>query len=150
MSNFLTPFNGMMWPGIGEGVAVSSYRPNTILHLTDVNDIAGFVVAAFNNPDKFNGKVIPLASERLPVEEALNQLRTATGRDIKSVYRSDEESAELALKIPIITGQLFLRDSTATKVNIDDVKKWGVKLSTFAQFLEREKEWVDRTFAAAH
>jgi len=150
MTNFLTPFNDLMWPGIGKGEAVSSYRPTTILHLTDVNDIGAFAVAAFDNPDKFSGKIVPLASERLSVEEAISELRAATGRHIKSVYRSDEESAELVKTNPIITGQLFLRDSPDKRVDIEDVKKWGVQLGTFAQFLQREKEWVDRTFAAAH
>lgn len=150
MTNFLTPFNELMWPGIGKGEAVSSYRPTTTLHLTDVNDIGAFALAAFDNPSKFNGKIIPLASQRLSVEEALSQLRAATGRDIKSVYRSDEESAELAKTNPIITGQLFLRDRTDKIVEIEDVKKWGIQLGTFAQMLKREKELVDRTFAAAH
>lgn len=150
MTNFLTPLNDMMWIGIAKGEAVSSYRPTTILHLTDVNDIGAFAVAAFENPDKFNGKIIPLASQRLQVEEALSELRAAAGRDIKSVYRSDEESAQLAKTNPIVGGQLFLRDSTDTKVDIEELKKWGVQLGTFTQFLKREKEWVDRTFAATH
>jgi hypothetical protein len=148
MTNFLTPFNELMWPGIGKGEAISSYLPTTILHLTDVNDIGAFAAAAFSNPDKFDGKIVPLASQKLQVEESITQLSVSAGRDIKPIYRSVEQSAELARTNPIITGQLFLRDGANAEIEIEDVEKWGIELNTFAQFLDREKVWVDRTFGA--
>jgi uncharacterized protein YbjT (DUF2867 family) len=148
MTNFLTPFSKSMWPGIENGEAASSYWPTTILNLTDVSDIGAFAAAAFSNPDQFNGKVIPVASQKLAVEEALGQLRAASGKDIKSVYRNDEESARLIKTIPIITAQLFQRNTTDDKVEFEEVKKWGVQLGTFSEFLDREKAWVDRTFVA--
>lgn len=148
MTNFLTPFNKSMWPGIENGEAASSYWPTTTLNLTDVNDIGAFVAAAFSNPDQFNGKIIPVASQKLAVEEALSQLRAASGKVIKSVYRSDEESVRLVKTIPIIAGQLFQRNATDDKVDFKEVKKWDVQLGTFGEFLDREKAWVDRTFVA--
>ena len=111
MTNFLLPLNQLLWPEISEGQAVSSYRPTTVLHMTDINDIGAFVIAAFEDSQKFSGKIIPLAGENLQVEEAINPLRAASGRGITSLYRTDEESARLVKEIPLITAQLYYRDS---------------------------------------
>lgn len=146
MTNFLWPLNQLLWPEISEGRAVSSYRPTTVLHLTDVNDIGAFAVAAFEDPLKFNGKTIDLASEKLQVEDAIDRLRKASGRDITSIYRTDEESAQLVKEIPLITSQLYYRDTNDIKLDMDEVRSWGVPLGTFAQFLEHKKDLVDRTF----
>jgi hypothetical protein len=147
MTNFLLPLNQLLWPEISEGQAVSSYLPTTTLRMTDVNDIGAFAVAAFEDPQKFNGKIVPVVSEKLQVEEAINQVRTASGREITSVYRTDEESARMVEAIPLISAQLYYREFDDMEIDMGEVRSWGVPLGTFAQFLEREKELVDRTFA---
>ena len=105
------------------------------------------ILAVFSDPERFNQATIPVASQKLVVEDALDQLRAASGKQIRSVYRSDEESIKLMDSIPIIKGQLFQRNTTGDKVGIEEVKGWGVRLGTFDEFLSREKAWVDQTFA---
>lgn len=146
MTNFLPPFNRFYWPRlVEERRAVSSYAPATLLNLTDPRDVAAFALAAFEDSDKFHGEIVSLFSQKLGVEEAIDELRKASGREIETVYRSDAESNTLMVKTPLIAAQLYLRDSGAMR-NIEMPERWGIESGSFAGFLAREGDLVKSMF----
>ncbi|KAF2434375.1 NAD(P)-binding protein [Tothia fuscella] len=144
-SNFLTPLSSFMFPGLGERTEfVSSYRPDTILPLVDPNDIGAFATAAFLEPQKFGGHDIQVVSERLTVEAVIQILGEASGKTIKAIYRTAEETSALKDN-PLISGQLLTLDLD-NYANLEKVKGWGIPLTSFRDYLKNEHEKVGATF----
>ncbi|KAF4341827.1 nad dependent epimerase [Fusarium beomiforme] len=145
MANYVEPFV-MMYPDlVDKGVWKTALMPKTVLPLTDTVTIGKFGGEAFLKPSKFHEKQITYADEWLEVEAILQKLSKAVGRELKAEYLSDEEILKQKATNPFIVGQLVMRDmaKVATK---EEAEAWGVPLSTFDAFLEREKEAIRQTY----
>ncbi|KAH7265044.1 uncharacterized protein BKA55DRAFT_590441 [Fusarium redolens] len=141
MANYLEPFV-RMYPGlVDKGVFATAMTPSTVLPLTDTVTIGKFGGEAFLNPAKFHEKEITYADEWVEVEVILQKLSKAVGRDLQGEYLSEEEIMDQKATNPFIAGQLVMRDMAklATK---EEVEAWGIPLSTFDAFLEREKQAI--------
>ncbi|KAK9234605.1 hypothetical protein V1525DRAFT_366566 [Lipomyces kononenkoae] len=146
LANILQPKVGMMYPGLVEtNRFTTAFTTDTKLPAVDPEDIAKFAVAAFLEPDRFNTKEIAIASELIGIDKMFEFLSSASGRDIKVVYLSEEEIDAQKAMNPRITYQLAMRD-IAQFADMDEVKSWGIPLGTLASFLEREKEIVEKTY----
>ncbi|KAK1150262.1 hypothetical protein N8T08_000164 [Aspergillus melleus] len=147
MSNFLLPLVKFLYAGLVEtGVWTTVLSKETLLPNVDPNDIGRFAAEAILNSQRFHAKEIDLASELLSVEDILEELAQATGRQFKAKYLTQEEvDAQLAVN-PMIGGQLAMRDMHRF-VNMEEVKAWGIPLGTFKGFLERKKESVEKTYS---
>jgi len=146
MANFLLPKGGFYFPGASEtGLFTVAFHPDTRLPLVDHEDIAAFVLAAFQDPERFDGKTITLASEVVEFRKAVELIAGATGRDIRARYLSDEQAQAQIGTNPMLGSQITAR-RMADLVDMDDVRGWGVPLGTFAAFLEREREAVEETY----
>lgn len=146
MANFLQPKVGVLYPGAAEsGVFRVALRPNTGLTLVDEQDIAAFAVAAFQKPDKFHEQEIEIVGEILEADKVLEMISQATGRDIRRVYMSDDEVREEQAAHPLIVSQILAR-SMEELIDMDKIKSWGVPLSSFANFLERQKKEFEETY----
>ncbi|KAJ5353747.1 hypothetical protein N7541_006311 [Penicillium brevicompactum] len=145
MTNFLSPM-ARMYQGFTEtGVFTTAYTPDTVLPMVDPHDIGAFAAAAVLNPAGFNQQGIPIASQFLGVEDLIQYISRATGRELKIVYLSEEEVQSQKATNPFIAGQHMAR-SMASLVDLEEVKKWNLPLGTFDQFLQREKARVDATY----
>ncbi|KAI0542002.1 hypothetical protein GGR58DRAFT_368888 [Xylaria digitata] len=145
MANWLAPKVGM-YRGLTEtGTFTTAFKPDTVMVSVDEHDVAAFSIAAFKDPAKFNGQDISVASETHTFEELFKSLSQAIGRPLKANYLSDEEVSALAQQDPFVEGQLAAR-RIIEYFNIEDVKKWGIPLHTFDEFLEREKASVQETY----
>ncbi|KAF2668344.1 putative NAD dependent epimerase/dehydratase [Microthyrium microscopicum] len=148
MTNFFLPGAPFMFAELGStGEFVTSYNPETVLPLIDPNDIGAFAAAAFLDPVRFGGQEIPLAGDPLTVEELVQAIANASGKNIKGVYRSKEETEALAKVNPFVAGQI-LSLAINRLVNIEEVKTWGIPLGSFEAFMKREKNLVDKSFEA--
>jgi len=158
MSNLLRPKVDFQFPGAtATGVFALGMPPDTILPLVDHEDIAKFAVAAFRNPQAFHGKVIPLAGEMLSIGDAIGLLAKHSGRDIRGKYISPEESEKLygdvafSFTDPKSLAKFSLENQGRIVgfhvfVDMDEVKRWGISMNTFAGFLEREVEGLKDSF----
>ncbi|KAF4454182.1 NmrA-like family domain-containing protein 1 [Fusarium austroafricanum] len=124
----------------------TAYTPEVRLPMMDVEDLAKFAVAAFREPSRFNGQKIEIASEKLSPDEIMRQLGEASGRPLSVVYLTGDEIKAKMNEDFFISIQLLSRD-LGDKVDIGSVKKWDIPLTTYSQFLERERAWVESTFA---
>ncbi|KAL4723959.1 hypothetical protein ACLX1H_008563 [Fusarium chlamydosporum] len=130
MANFIEPFV-MMYPGlVEEGVWTTALTPTTIIPLTDAVTIGRFGGEAFLNPVRFHEKEITYADDWLDAENILQSLSTATGKELKTKYLSDDEIEEQKPTNPFIVGQLCMRDMAklATK---EATEAWNIPLNTF-------------------
>ncbi|ORY71363.1 uncharacterized protein BCR38DRAFT_416570 [Pseudomassariella vexata] len=145
MANLLLP-NVRMYGDFNEtGVWAQGLLPSTQLPLIDTEDIARFAIAAFQNPEKFSGKQIPLASEVRTPNELMALVTAASGKKVKAKFLSDEEMLRMLGENPFIISHVLMRDMS-WNVDIDEVKSLGIPMGTFENYLKREKKAVDETY----
>ncbi|KAH7174525.1 uncharacterized protein B0J16DRAFT_348753 [Fusarium flagelliforme] len=148
MCNFLEPKVNMMYPDlVPNGVLKTAFTPGTRLPQVDVEDIGKFAVAAFREPERFNKQFVPIASEKLSLDEIIQQLGDVTGRSFSSAFLTDEEIEGKMATDMFVAMQLMARD-LEDKVDIGSVESWGIPLISFRDFLEKEEPWVKSTYIA--
>ncbi|KAF3388854.1 NmrA-like family domain-containing protein 1 [Penicillium rolfsii] len=145
MTNFLFPLVRMYGGFVETGTFITAYSKDTVLPMVDPNDIGKFAAAAVLDPAKFHRMEIEIASQMMGIEAVLNDISQATGRELQTVYLSDEEIQEQSRQNALIYVQLAMRDLSQF-VDMDQLKKWKIELGTFSQFLERERERVEKTY----
>ncbi|KAF2712829.1 putative NAD dependent epimerase/dehydratase [Pleomassaria siparia CBS 279.74] len=141
MTNFIAPLVGYMFPTIRSGVFLSSFDPTTVLPLVAPNDIGALAVAAFEDPRRFNGQALALAGENLGLHDIATALSAVAGKDLKVDFRSKEDTAKESATNPIIAGQL-VSVGLEGLWDAEEVKTWGIPLTTFREFLEKNKDAV--------
>lgn len=146
MCNWLKPRIDMMYPGAAaSGEFRVAFHPSSQLPLVDTEDIGKFVAAALQQPERFHGHTITLASEYLTVAEHAETLRRGMGRDIRVTYLSDEEVLKEAPTNPLLVVHHVLRDLPAVDLE-KEVAVWGVPMGTYKKFMEREKARFEETY----
>lgn len=138
MNNFITPTG--YFPDLSKGKLFTYFNKETILPLVDPDDIGAFTVAAFNDPSKFQGQVIPLASQKLGVDEIGAVIGRVTAQPIDVSYATDEE-AEKGMGNVYLLGQILSR-TLGEFVDMEEVKSWNVPLTSFDAFLEKHIDYV--------
>ncbi len=150
MDNFLAPKVFMYGSLCATGVWNIAFLPGVKIPYVDANDIASFAVVVFQDPGRFNGKEINIAGEELTPEEVVEQLQEAVGEGsrFEFVPVTDEEIEQRkGMGDPMITAQLALRELPKF-VKVEETKEWGIRMTTFKEFLERNKKAVGETYKA--
>ena len=80
--NLLSPWT---LPGLIEGTLALPIPPNLPLQQISVQDISSFVTVVIENPDRFQGKRIDIASDELTLSRAAEIISAASGRQIDYV-----------------------------------------------------------------
>lgn len=142
MTNLTAPLVNFMFPDLLQGYFISSYKPDTLLPHVDPEDVGTFAAAAFENPSKFEGKIITVVGELKSVDDTIRDICQAAGKEIRVTYRTEEETMkELQSNNPLTAGQILTND-LSNWVDMDVVRSWGLPLTSFPEFLERNKESV--------
>jgi uncharacterized protein YbjT (DUF2867 family) len=145
MQNFLVP-KIMMYPGFVESSRwTTALTPEVLIPVFDAEDMGATAAAVFQDPGRFNGKDIALASEKLTGDQVMEQLSVATGRELKAAYMTEEEINAQKVFNPFVEAQLVSRQM-AEFVDLDEPKSYGIPLTKFGDFLEREKPALRKTF----
>ncbi|KAK3314413.1 hypothetical protein B0H66DRAFT_568412 [Apodospora peruviana] len=139
MANFLQP-KVRMYPDLAQtNTFKTAMMPDTLMDLIDHEDIARFALAAFGDPTRFDQQEIELFGEALTPGQVTERLSMAAGRDIKAEFYTDEEIKEQHGTNLMIEVQLSMRDSHRF-VDAEKIKSFGIPLTTFRDFLERESK----------
>ncbi|SPO05376.1 uncharacterized protein DNG_08063 [Cephalotrichum gorgonifer] len=145
MSNYLNPSASYYDGLVGSGRWNSALREDSVLPIVDTETIGVFSSTALLGPVRFHARVIAYADEVISVGQILQKLSRATGRDLQIVPLSEEDVLAQRGVNPFVGGQVIMR-TMADEVNIDEVRSWGLPLSSFDKFLEREKTAVEETY----
>jgi uncharacterized protein YbjT (DUF2867 family) len=144
MANYLPP-KVMMYGDLPQsGVWNTALLKETKLPMIDEATIGRFASAAILDPAKFTGQNIELADELLGPEQILEKISATAGRQLRAEYMP-ETAIEEQKSNPFILGQFAMRDMVQF-VDMENVKSWGVPLSSFDTYLQREKENVKKTY----
>ena len=123
----------------------------TRLPHTDASDLGKYVVAAFQDMEKFNGQEIDLVNENLTIEEARDIIEKVSGRKVKLVKRSSEEFKEM---LSSAGGQLFPHWANHKEFGSlvaaarENPIKFGIPLTSLEATLTREKNRLLEAFPA--
>jgi uncharacterized protein YbjT (DUF2867 family) len=105
-TNLLTPNIYWMFPEMKEGKIINSYSPECIITLVDPDDIGAFIAAAFDDPERFGGKIIAVVSENGRFDDMMREFSEASGLSLEIVYRTAEET-EKEKNNAFIAGQVL-------------------------------------------
>ena len=138
MNNF-TDHVEFMYPDLKHGEITSVTYADTRIDHVAVEDIATFATTAFANPDEFNEQNIELAGDSVSFNEVARIFKEVLGKDIKVTTMSMEQS--IAQGNPQIVARSQQWDNVAGyKVDIDLLKQYNIKLTSFKEFVEKHKD----------
>jgi hypothetical protein len=72
----------------------------------------------------------------------IEKFSEACGRQIEVVYRTPEET-EKEIASPFVSGQVLCKGLDKL-VDMENIKNWGIPLTSFDQFLEKHKHELPR------
>ncbi|KAL3465060.1 hypothetical protein BJX64DRAFT_285925 [Aspergillus heterothallicus] len=146
MTNMLAPHVNVMYAGLVENAEITTaFTPDMVLPMVDPDDIGKFALAAFKEPERFNGQEFEIASELMRFDDVVRALGEVMGKEVKINYMSQEEIEEKIATNPFLGGQLMMRDMVEC-VDMDKVRAWGIPLTSFEEFLRREEGRVKSTY----
>lgn len=141
MHDILLPFSAGVFPGLAKtGVLVTSLEADVGIGYLDENDVGKVAAAALLDPAKFSGHEIDLAGETLTAQGLCDVLARVSGQKIQLRKRTAEQVEEDRQTAPFQKFEL-LQNSRPSRLESKEVEtKYGIKLATVAEYLERKKE----------
>lgn len=82
MENFAPPKAASMFPDLSRGQILTAVAPKTRIPMIAAADIGAFAADAFANPERYSGKSLDLAGDRLTLPEIAQILDNATGNTV--------------------------------------------------------------------
>lgn len=79
-----------------DGTLPQPFREDVSVQMTDVDDVGAFAEAAFENPDRYVGEKIPIASDEHTLESAAQVFSEVTGREVHPYHVPIEDMREEA------------------------------------------------------
>ncbi|KAI1875544.1 uncharacterized protein JN550_001830 [Neoarthrinium moseri] len=147
-TNYLLPETDLYYPGMREkGELMHSLNEGVAIAHIDVDDIGKFAAAALLDPEKFGGHEIELGCQNLTPEDTAKALSKASGREVKARKRTPEEVVEAAKKVGVQRFQLWANRQFLELDGQALQDKYGIRLTTFEEYLEREKDVVLATLS---
>jgi len=124
---------------------ITALLPDSVLPMVDPVTIGAFAAAAALDPPRFHEQEIEIADQFMTLKELMPRLSAAAGRDLQAVYMTNEDVEAQKGANPMVAAMLMMRDLSIF-VDMAKVKSWGVPLSSFDRFLERERARVLETY----
>ena len=142
MDNFLKGRTKYIFPNIKEGYIENNYRIDTKLDLISALDQTKFVADAFENIEKYDKKEVDLASESLTFTEMTETIFRIFNKKIKVIYTEVSELLKEGVhKISIDSNEWHVLEGY--KVDINKVKSYGIKRTSFEEFCKIYKDKFD-------
>lgn len=139
-ANYLLPYSAWHFPDLSTtGELVHSYADGVKMAHIDEDDIAKYGVAALLDPAKFSGDEIELGNENLTVEDAAKILSKISGFQVTVRKRTAAEVEAAKNVVPTQTFQLWANAVDVTIDGRETEKKYGIRMTTFEEYLAREK-----------
>lgn len=142
MENYAETKSPWMYPElITEGRIATATKLATKLDLIAPEDIGAFALAAFENPQKFNGAHIDLAAVSLDSEEIAAALTRGTGHTVVAEYISPGDLLKQGVH-PLYIESHEWNNVEGYKVDIPTLAKWGIPLKSFDEWIVENKDRI--------
>ncbi|WP_419884473.1 NmrA/HSCARG family protein [Paenibacillus sp. B-A-8] len=139
MENFTAEKSAFMYPDLQQGeIKTVTFADTPIDHIA-IEDLASFVCAAFADPKKFNKHNIELAAESLSYKKIAEIISEVTGKELKITTLGIEEALEQGIHPLAVRGEQW-NNVAGYNVDIDLLKTYNIKLTSFKEFAEKYKD----------
>lgn len=126
-----------------DGVFKSAYKPETKLSLVDPEDVGKVALKVFEDPERWNGRVVDVLVKQTTVEETIRVLGEVSGKSVRLQTVGLEEPVEEGFKAAVLENQRLsvrLDEAGRFEPELGPLKELGVVLTGWREFLERKKE----------
>ncbi|KAK7749116.1 hypothetical protein SLS62_008403 [Diatrype stigma] len=143
LQNLAPPVAPFVYSGFAEtGVLKTAVRPGARLGWVDATDAGVVVAAVLEDPERYAGRAIELASESLTMEELAAQITEVTGRKVTVEPYSEEELEEMARKGSGVLGSQRWASEVKTDLGVETAAK-EFRLTPVRDFLARTPLFTD-------
>ncbi|KAI1505187.1 NAD(P)-binding protein [Biscogniauxia marginata] len=149
MSNYLLPSAKMQFPDlISTGVLHTSWTSIFKNKFIDEDDIGRTVAAAVADPERFNGKEVEIAADRLSVQEALDIIGAVAGKKLSLETQPYDEAMKVAEQNPVKQGEVIRVEVAKLREDYDTaaLDDFGLGFTSFKDFIEKNKAVVIETY----
>lgn len=142
MDNFLKGKSKYTLPNLKEGFIENNYKLDTKLDLICALDQAKFVCDAFENIEKYDKKEVDLASQSSTFTELAETIFKVFNKKIKVISTDAKELIKRGVNKVIVDSNEW-HVIEGYKVDIEKVKSYGIKLTSFEEFCVLYKDRFD-------
>lgn len=147
MHNYHQPTASYMFPDLVQRrTFLTAYKPSTAMTILDRDDVGKFAAAAIIEPSAYNMHEIDLGVESLTPAEIVRELSRVSGKDISLQFYDEKEVEELGPRKPVIYSQVWANE-VGYQVNFKDLEKYPIRLTRFAEYLEKHREEILQMFS---
>ncbi|EJD43462.1 NAD dependent epimerase/dehydratase [Auricularia subglabra TFB-10046 SS5] len=146
--NYIPPHSRFHYPRMhSERKLVTAIGTDKQLAHLDAHDIGRWAAAAFLDPPRFAGKALALAAENLTIGQAARALSKAAGFEITAevIEPADwlKDTTNPLAPIHAAIATWFNKvGSSISEAELAEVKSYGIPLTTFEEFLAKNKDAV--------
>lgn len=136
MDNFMQPKADVLFPQLRQGLIVTPIAPRSRLQLICGDDIGAFARAAFEQPARFDRKILELATDDLTIGDIAAVLSRELGRSVSARSVSPEEAQKAGLFPGWVRAQEWINE-VGYHADIGALKPHGVPLTSFPEWVRR-------------
>ena len=150
MHNYLLPFSRFHYPELPtNGILKHMYHDGRRFAHLDSADVGKIAAVVLLNPEKYDKLELDIGVQNLDAEDAAEIIRKVSGRDDIRAQKVVIDSFNTETKTGL-TWHYFANTQDVTLQNRKEVEeKFGVRLTTFAEYLERERGLLMRSLPSS-
>lgn len=141
MENFTPPLSGLMAPQLKVGRLYGAVAPDALVKMNSGEDTARLAALAFENPEKFSGRDLNVASDELSWAEVADTLSKATGKNVNYQQVSRKEAVELGMLEGTLKAMEWIAE-TGYGFDVQETVQHGVPLKTFSQWADENRHRI--------
>lgn len=131
MENFLPPKVNSMFPDLAEGKLLTAVELHTHIPLIAATDIGAFAADAFADPERYAGKHLNLAGDRLTLAEIAQIISRVTGSAVAAHTLARDELIGRGQSEGWVDMQLWFNE-VGYPASPEALKEYGVPLLSFS------------------
>lgn len=140
MENFIEPFTAVMAPELKDGILFGVMNEDTPIKLNCGLDTARFARAAFENPEKFNGKDINVAGDERSMSQIAQTLSTILGKKVHYERVSIRDAISRGMMEGSVYGMEWMETVRGYGFDICETMQYGIELSSFEEWVTDHKD----------
>ncbi|KAI8582526.1 hypothetical protein K450DRAFT_269273 [Umbelopsis ramanniana AG] len=141
-NQFMPQIYELQWPHLHTEHTLVTTLPTTFkFPLIDPLTIAEYAEAAFADPELLKSQIIELASDTPTLDEMAAKMTRVIGQEFKAKCVPKEEAASVGIfaVLPLWWDALQMFEHT---IDLKSLQTYPIKLHTFGDYLERNKDWI--------
>lgn len=138
MENFMAPLSGIMAPRLKAGKLYGTVPSDARVKMNSGEDTARLAALAFENPEKFNGLDLNVASDELSWREIAAILSRVTGKKVSYEQVSRQEAVDGGMLEGTLHAMEWIGE-TGYGFDLQETARHGFPLKSFSQWADEHR-----------